>query len=429
MGAQRPAGFARHLPAFGWRAIVLCCDSTQRRTATENDLPEIAARATEAVRRGADQTSVVMPTPSLRWDGIVDHLWTAASNDNQPGALKRFVRKTLTAAKYLTGDYSQAWQPCARRAAEAIATEVKVDACIGEHSPDAGLFLARWFSRKYGVPWVADFRDPILRPLTPLARALYKPQARRLLRSAAGVIDANRVWAELDQELWARPTWSIPNGFEADEFAAPLPTVRNDKVTVVYTGNIRPAQKIEVFLEGMALVKQALGPAVADNLRLIYRGGVSDTLLNASSRIGVQDLVDCGDRIARDQSLALQRRADMLLLLSLNGSETDIYLRNGLYPGKAFEYFGARRPILCVPGDGGLLDNLIQETRTGVILHTPQAVADYLIQAIAERQHERAVPYQPDEDAVTRYTRQRLTGKLADVLNFSVTDHDGARSL
>ena len=33
IGAQRPAQFAAHLPEFGWRAIVVCCDGKRRRVA------------------------------------------------------------------------------------------------------------------------------------------------------------------------------------------------------------------------------------------------------------------------------------------------------------------------------------------------------------------------------------------------------------
>ena len=220
-----------------------------------------------------------------------------------------------------------------------------------------------------------------------------------------------------------------PQWIDADEFATPVPPAKNNKLTLVYTGNIRPAQRIEVFLAGLALARQTIGAATVAKLRFVYRGGVSDRLRGLSHRIGVSDLVDCGGPIARDEALVLQQRADLLLLLSFQGSETeDVYLRSGLYPGKTFEYFGARRPILCVPGDGGLLDELIRETKTGVILATPRAVADYFIHAVAEREHERTMPYHPDEDAVSRYSTQHLTSRLADALNL-IVDQAEARQL
>jgi hypothetical protein len=104
------------------------------------------------------------------------------------------------------------------------------------------------------------------------------------------------------------------------------------------------------------------------------------------------------------------RGADLLLLLSVRTA--DPFYVKGFYPAKVFEYFGARRPILCVPGDRGLLDELLGETRTGVVCETAKAVADYLCRAARER-----VPYEPDAGVVERYTRRNLSGQLARVLD------------
>jgi hypothetical protein len=166
-GAQRPAQFAKHLPEFGWRAIVVCCDGAARGTGRIEALGAIADQARRRVREAVPGSSIVVPTPSFPSHGLVDGLWRAAAPRGRAGSL---ARKALTVAKFPQGDYSYPWQPVARAVARAIANEVPIDACVGEHSPDAGLFLAKWYSRRFGVPWVADFRDPILQPLTPLAR-------------------------------------------------------------------------------------------------------------------------------------------------------------------------------------------------------------------------------------------------------------------
>jgi glycosyltransferase involved in cell wall biosynthesis len=55
--------------------------------------------------------------------------------------------------------------------------------------------------------------------------------------------------------------------------------------------------------------------------------------------------------------MALQRRADVLVLLT---SPTLVWE----LPGKIFEYFGARRPILAL-ADGNEAARLIDETGTG----------------------------------------------------------------
>lgn len=427
IGAQRPAQFARHLPAFGWRTVVLCCDAARRGTVQPHDSAAVRAAIQAEVRERLhaaplDQP-VVIATPSLAWDGLLDRAWHAAARP-EPGlgrALRTAVRRPLTAAKLWTGDYSQSWQPCARWAAEAVAAEIQVDACIGEHTPDAGLFLARWFARHHQMPWIADFRDPILQPLTPTAQRLYRPLARRLVRSASATVAVNPRWAELDRELFGRPAFSISNGADPEELAAAPAAPRDGRLTVTYAGSVLLPANLDVFLAGLALAHRHQ-PEQGPGILFRYRGlGAADVARQAAAQ-GVADLCDIQGYCPRTETLGLLCASDLLLLLSC-AEPRDPYRRFGLYPGKVFEYFAARRPILCVPGDGvpgGQLDALLAETRTGAVCPGPEAVADALVAARRLQQAGQALPYQPDEAALARYTRRALAGRLAEVLDRAV---------
>ncbi|GEM_PF-1040048 len=419
VGAQRPAQFAKYLPDFGWRAIVICCDNERRGCASEEDLIEVERDVMRTIEGADPRASIIISTPSLRWDGLLDRMWRATFSDQtRLKSAKALMRKTLTLAKFVTGDYSQNWQPVARHAAQAIAGSVKIDACIGEHSPDAGLFLARWFSRKYGVPWVADFRDPILQPFKPFARLLYRPLARRLLRTASGAINVNEVWADMDRKLFGCQSRTIPNGFDPEEFSDSTDGPANAPLTIAYMGRIDRAQRLETFLEGLVIARQSLGAEFSSRIRFQYRGVSHDHVANLVARFGLADVCDSAPRISRQQSLRLLVKADLLLLLSADqGLLTDEFYSRGFYPAKAFEYFGARRPIICVPGDGGLLDDLIRETETGVVLRSSDEITHYIIRSAALHQRGESIAYDPSEQAVSYYTRRNLAGRLADVLN------------
>jgi glycosyltransferase involved in cell wall biosynthesis len=417
VGAQRPAQFAKHLTAFGWRAIVLCCDATRRGTARPEDRHAVAEEARAALRGSDPNASVVIPTPSLAADGAIDRFWRA-NESARPGSARAAVRKALTGLKLWTGDYSQAWQPCARWAAAVVASATGVDACIGEHSPDAGLFLARWFSRAYRVPWVADFRDPILQPLSPLTRRIYRPHAKRLVGTAAATINVNRIWAGFDRDLFGLPAYVLPNGYDPDEFPARGVDRPSDRFTIAYMGNIIPEQKVEPFVEGLARVKARLGPESSRCLRFVYRGFSSERIRRLADEHGVDEIIDAGAPIARELAIAALQQADLLLLLSIAEPERqEVWYRNGLHPAKVFECFGAGRPILCVPGDRGLLDDLLEETQTGVVARSPDEVADYLVDALADWKEGRPPEYRPVEARIRRYTRHHLAGRLAELLD------------
>lgn len=414
VGAQRPAQFAKYLPAFGWRAIVICCDARRRGT----PCPDIEREVRDALGASGAGESVIIPTASLPWTGLVDRAWRAVQpRTGRDPAWRKLARRPLTVAKLFSGDYSQAWQPCARAAAEVVARMTRVDACIGEHSPDAGIFLARWFSQRFGVPWVADFRDAMLQPLKPALRFVYRPFARRLLSTASAVVNVTPYWSELDAKLFGRPVVTIPNGFDPAEFDGPVPE-SNGAFVMCYTGHMWPQMRMEIALAGLAEVRTRRPQLSAAQLRFVYRGAHWNEILESARRYGVADLVDADRHIARPEAVRLMRRADVLLLLSIADVEAqDEYLRRGIYPAKAFEYFGARRPILCVPGDRGLLEALIQDTKTGVVARTPGEVADALEHSIQRRPDSIVSRFNPDDRLVGSFSRRVLTGRLAQVLD------------
>jgi hypothetical protein len=417
IGAQRVAQFAKHLPSFGWRAIVICCDLRERATGWS----EAAERRIEALVRDAPRSeSLIIPTPSLPWHGAVDRWWRASLPGPDTPSYLAIWRRPLTAIKQLTrGDYSSAWQPCARRVAEMVLRVEKVDACIGEHTPDAGVLLANWFSRRAAVPWVADFRDPVLRPFPVALRALYLPRIRGLLSTAASTINVNEHLAELDRQLLRRPALNIPNGFDPEEFAGHLPADRNETFTVAYCGNINPQiQRLEIFFEALQLIGEQLTPQELEKFRFVYRGNGAEFVRELARDMHVAALVDCQSHVPRTAALSILRSADALLLLSVTDPiKREPYFSQGLYPGKTFEYFGAGRPILCVPGDGGMLDELIRETRTGVILETPTGAAQHLVHAYRKWQGGHRLPYEPNMELIAQFTRRALTGRLAALLD------------
>jgi len=425
MGAQRVAQFAKHLPAFGWRARVVCCDAARRRVARRSDRARVEAEVRERVAAADPQASLLVPTPSLASDGLLDAAWMRVQA-REGRAARLLARKTLTAAKLAAGGYSQSWQPCARWAAEEVARGSEIHACVGEHGPDAGLFLGRWFSRAHGVPWVADFRDPILRPFEPWRRRLYRPLARRLVSTASHVVNVTPPWTAADRELFGLPGTCIPNGFDPDEFAPAEIRPPEERFAVSYVGNLVPEQPIELFVEAWADFVRGLPAPERDRVVLVYRGLALDRVQRAVEATGLDRGIDLGGRVGRGRTLELMQRSHLLVLFSAASRDpSKPELAQGLYPGKVFEYFGAQRPILCVPGDDGILDALLAETRTGAIRSSRAAVAAYLAQAFAEFRERGALGYAPDDTAVARYERRPLAGVLAAVLDEVVAGASG----
>ena len=422
IGAQRPAQFAKHLAAFGWRTIVICCDANQRRSITKKDIPGIVSQALKTLTESKVGEPVIIATPSLYHEGIIDALWHKLVKTNKDGTFSEknkiysILRKPITFLKFFTGDFSQSWIPVAKAVATSIHKESKIDFCIAEHGPDAGLFLARWFHKKYNVKWIADFRDPILRSYSGFSRMVYKKISKFLLKSASATINVNSYWAELDKQHFKLPIFVLPNGFDKQEYN--FKTARNTQFTVSYFGNFnKKIQDMDMFFKGLELVKRKLSSADYTSFKFLYRGRGHHEILHKAKQYNVEEIVDSQETVPRSEIIRLMMNADLLLLLSIAPYlKLDIFFSKGLHPGKTFEYFGAQRPILCIPGDKGMLDELIRESKTGQIKSNEQEIAEYLVHAFNEWKQGKQVPYTPSASR-ENYTRGNQAHQLSEILN------------
>lgn len=418
IGAQRCAQFAKHLPKFGWKTIVLCCDKDQREVPVERAVSCLKQTVQASLDTYERDGSVIIPLPSLKFDGVMDRIWRSLMPGNGRDPLsKRITRKPFTMYKVFRGDYSQSWQPVARCAASAIMEQTQIDVCIGEHSPDAGMYLARWFSRRYQVPWIIDFRDPILISIPRGLRTIYRQYVSKILSTAACTIAVTPIWANQDSKMFGVRSHSIPNGFDPDDFDQSINPQSNTEFTISYMGNITPQQSPEVFFEGLALSISRLTRHGQVRLLFRYRGFNHAVVRRMVESLHLDNYSDIGSHVDRGIAIRHLLQSNLLLLFSSwEGKRSSVYA-SGCYPGKVFEYFGAKRPIMCVPGDNGILDELIQRSRTGESCKDPEQVADYVSRAYAKWIEGRDMAFDPAVSVTKQFSRCELSRSLANILD------------
>lgn len=226
-----------------------------------------------------------------------------------------------------------------------------------------GLMLGR------GRPaWIADFRDgwryePLHPPWPTRAQEhLDAAMERRVARGAEAVIGVTRPIAEdLSARLGIAAT-HIPNGWD------PQRDVRTSKasdvelepgtVSVVHTGKLsgdvwRDPEPLFAAMRWIA----THSPDVARRLRLVLAGPLDPRLrelLEDADGAGVRYV----GQLSREGSLALQRRADALLLLTSSHHVSHA-------TGKLYEYLAAGKPIIAL-ARGNEAARIVQETGTGV---------------------------------------------------------------
>jgi glycosyltransferase involved in cell wall biosynthesis len=204
--------------------------------------------------------------------------------------------------------------------------------------------------RLTGLPWVADFRDPMVQPSypsSPLQRKIYGWIERQAIRRCHTAVftthSAMKSYRARFPEQPAGKFVVIENGYDEDGFALAPESVpqRPDgaPLTLVHSGVLYDSgRNPSAFLQALGRLKENR-TATPQTLQVILRApGNADEISALVERYGVADLVKVAPPVPYREALAEMLAADGLLVFQGTPFNTQI-------PAKVYEYFRARKPI------------------------------------------------------------------------------------
>lgn len=388
-GSFRLLGFARHLPKYGWRPLVVAP-------------PELPWEPTDA-RLGARiprETRVFAAPYPRHWPKVIR--WSA------PYAV---------------------WLPAARAACwEAVKTE-NPDAVLTSGPPHGVHLLGLDLRKNFGLPWIADFRDPWIQgtdkpPRQSPARWWQQFWESKVLRGADRIL-ANAPYAcqQLQKAFpdQAARIVTLTNGFDPVDQEGPTHH-RGHPLRLVHAGQIYSGRDPRPFLDALVQWRKTFQ---VPELRVEFLGRTAGHGVDLTVEIANRDLegmVQVRDQVSYGQSLEIMRGADLLVLLDSPGRRVGV-------PAKVYEYLGAGRPILALAEPDGDTACILRES--GLVYDQAQAGDAQAILLSLERlvkQVESGEPSAPDPEKIVRFTRENLAGQLAGLLQVLVEpDPKGAR--
>lgn len=289
---------------------------------------------------GADDRVVA----EVRRSGVPDD-GAAATGPRAPSGAGRWSRAGLRATAVRLAVPDTAWVAWFRPrralldAARAFAPDVVVST-----SPPQGVHLfGRWLSRRLGVPWVADFRDPYVgdgrsnRPQRfpwPQAHALVE---RRIVRSARAVLTVGEIHREelLERHGSRTPIVHVPNGFRPAGGARAAATRAAPDAEVLELAVMATAAPGELLV--LAQAATLAWPERPLRLRTI---GLPEPQVAELRQ--VLEVVDHPWSAPEDLGPLLEGASVLLLVLAEHRG------RGGGTSTKLFQYLDADRPILAV---------------------------------------------------------------------------------
>lgn len=356
-GLQRPLSLARYLPAHDWQPAVL--------TAT--------AQAYESVDAGSLATVpgdlTVVRAPAL------DAARSLAIGGWYPGWLG-------------LPDRWSSWWPAAVWAGLRLIRRFRPDVLWSTYPLATAHLVGLTLHRISGLPWVADFRDPMVEqvdgewfPENPQVRKARLSVERRVARHATAVTfctdTARGIYLDRHPQRRAGQVAEvIANGFDPEPFALAetLPSSRLEgaavprRLLLVHSGTLYPGPDRDpgAFLTAL-LALRASGELPA-NLRVVLRAtGYDKTYRPLIDRLQLADVVELAPPIGYRAALREMLDADGLLLFQGHTS-------NPAVPAKVYEYLRARRPLLAMADDAGETAALLRRAGVGRLLPIDDAV-------------------------------------------------------
>ena len=299
-------------------------------------------------------------------DAVIERRAVAARRGDQKNRWRRGPLRRLATLwiAFRRGDSSGSWGDEVVRLARAGALQ-RADLILACFTPRGPLRAAKRLHELWGVPWIADLQDPWWEGSSRALRPIVAVWMRRVLRSAAMVVQVSPEWAAGDARTLGR---AVETKRHAVPAIPPLEhgTVREgngDEFVVLYAGSLdEQSQDLGPFMDALASLEQRGECAI----RLCIAGteAVWKKFAAAAEVRGLsRKLQWLGWLSGADFRLAAER-ADCLLLIPWVLSE-----RRGV-PSKLYEYLAFGTPTLIAGRDSGGISRALGEW------HHPPVVAD-----------------------------------------------------
>jgi len=391
-GIQRTLRFAQYLPEFNWEPVVLTAHprvypgvSPARLAEVPQHLQVRRAFALDTVRhlslRGAYP----------RWMALPDRWWT--------------------------------WWLGAVPAGLSLIRKLKPEVLWSTYPIATAHLIAYTLHRLTGIPWVADFRDPMSEadyPANPLERRAFQWIEYRTLKYCERAVftapGALRIYAERYPDILRSRFTIIENGYDESSFvgaersAEPGRSGRGPLV-LVHSGIVYPSERDPRPFFAALSELCGNGGIKRGELRVVLRAtGSDDYLRGLIARYDIGGIVMLEPALPYRAALTEMLAADGLLLLQAA-------ICNNQVPAKLYEYLRARRPILALTDPAGDTAAVLRNAGIDTIarLDSQEEIARLLVHFLELLRQERAPV--AGEATVVASSRRARTIDLARALD------------
>lgn len=412
-GVQRWLKFSKYLPENGWEPIVYApanADYPYQDQSLEADIPDDLKVIKHTIW---EPYQLFSKFSGKKKRAQAESLFQ--KSDKEQGLKEKLA--VWIRGNFFIPDARKFWIKPSVRYLSRWLKENKVDAIISTGTPHSIHLIALRLKRKFGLPWVADFRDPWTKieyheslRLSKMAANTHKRLEKAVVTSSDAVVTVSWSWQADMKEIGAQQVATITNGYDPEDFTHEAPQ-KSGQFLISHLGTFGADRNEEALWKALKTLLETV-PGLKQDLKLLFVGRTDPQVIASLKAHGLGAYLETRDYVPHAEAIKIMQMS-RILLLPLNNVSFNVM---GRIAGKVFEYLAAQTPVLCIGPPEGDSAKILKETGGGVVCDFGQEAQ--MKAALENWYHQfKAGKLGVDGERYQTYSRPALSQKLAEILN------------
>ncbi len=293
-----------------------------------------------------------------------------------------------------------------------------IDRLIITASPFPIFRFGYLLNRKFGIKWLADYRDDwstcearIYTSLEKFLNIFERNSERKWINSASFISTVSNHYRNKITNFTGKKGFTLLNGYFEEDFKD-LKHIDSEVFTIVYNGSLYASQPVEKILNAFKLF---LDKHIENKklIRFVFAGTAYDKnqlhRINNASKDFAENIV-VTERSPRKDILDLQCASHALIMISHLNCK-------GIPSSKIYEYLAIGKPIISYPPDGDIIDKTLENYNLGFVCSTEEMFANQLSELFKRFLNHKSNELISDKEYVKSFSRRNQSKMTAEILD------------
>jgi len=413
IGVLRCLKIAKYLRRSGWEPIIYCPKNAQYPRldhSNDKDIPN----GIEILRQSIWEPYAIyrLITGKRKNENVNDVLISTDKKEGLAHKMSTWIRCNL-----FLPDARAFWIRPSIKFLSNYLDKNNVDAIFSCGPPHTNTRIATLISKKYNIPFLADFQDPWTQvdyfknlPLTSWGLKRHQEAELEALNQSSAITIVSKSWKQDLMQIGAKNVSVLYWGYDPEDFES-LQSKVDDKFTISHLGIMSKDRNPRVLFKVIKELNKEI-PGFKEDLVLHLVGQFDYSIKESFLQENIEYNIKMTSSVERKEALKLTCSSNVLLLL-LNKQDNI----KGRVPGKFFEYLASKRPILTLGATEGDVVEIVKATKRGACLDYKDYDGIKTVLTELYRKYKNKSLCAPLTNPIDQFSHPVLTKKVAKILD------------